>query len=136
MQFRCISDSAAACDGGSLALLLVRIDGARTSLVLDRSIKSRGTPAFGTVRVDGLRVSGSAASELSTELQRLWESLSPDDRSKHPVSPFVEALSRQGAAPNPTQQPWSTSNPSTSDHDPPTRPRARSGVSSSALSEP
>lgn len=51
-MFKAISDSAAAADGGSLALFAERLDGTVETFVINRSIKSRGTADYNKVSSD------------------------------------------------------------------------------------
>lgn len=48
-MFKAVSDSAAAADGGSLALFVERLDGELEQFVINRSFASRGTPAYNKV---------------------------------------------------------------------------------------
>ncbi len=48
-MFKSVSDSAAAADGGSLALFVERIDGQTELFVINRSLASRGTPDYNKV---------------------------------------------------------------------------------------
>lgn len=98
MRFERIADSAAAGDGGSLALIFECVGGGRASAILDRSIKSRGTPAYGCVTLDRVPLSPDSASELLIELHRLHAVLAPEERARHTVLPFIEALCKQSAA--------------------------------------
>ncbi|TSD83147.1 hypothetical protein FFK22_039210 [Mycobacterium sp. KBS0706] len=51
-MFKAISDSAAAADGGSLALFAERLDGTVETFVINRSIKSHGTADHNRVSSD------------------------------------------------------------------------------------
>lgn len=48
-MFKSVSDSAAAADGGSLALFVERQDGQTEVFVIHRSLASRGTPDYNRI---------------------------------------------------------------------------------------
>ena len=53
-MFKSVLDSAAAADGGSLALFMKRMDGQTEQFVINRSLAARGTPAYNKI-VSNLR---------------------------------------------------------------------------------
>lgn len=104
-MFKAISDSAAAADGGSLALFVERLDGTVETFVVNRSIKSRGTADYNRVSSD-LRslspadclVAADALDVLPSKTPRTYDEADPKIRAifVKVVDEFVTALRAQG----------------------------------------
>ncbi|EJN04250.1 hypothetical protein [Phyllobacterium sp. YR531] len=93
-MFKSVNDSAAAADGGSLALFVEREDGAAETFMILRSIASRGTPDFN-------KVTSSLRSLLPDECLNVAEALDrlvPATDPIHSLTEFVQALKEQGTS--------------------------------------
>jgi hypothetical protein len=90
-MFTSVSDSAAAADGGSLALFVERLDGAVETFVINRSIASRGSASYNKV--------SSSLRTLSPEdypaIADALEPLLPETPSIHPLAEFIRTLRAQ-----------------------------------------
>jgi len=90
-MFKAVTDSAAAADGGSLALFVERLDGTVETFVINRSLASRGTPSYN-------RVSSNLRALTPVECADIAEAfhvLADQTPSIHPVAEFVGALRQQ-----------------------------------------
>jgi hypothetical protein len=92
-MFAFISDSAAASDGGSLALFVERLDGKTECFVINRSLASRDTPDYNLVTSDLRSLSANECAEIARHLERLTS----DVASVHPVGEFIKALKAQSS---------------------------------------
>ncbi|MDK4702170.1 hypothetical protein PH562_07925 [Rhizobium sp. CNPSo 4062] len=90
-MFKAVSDSAAAADGGSLALFVERVDGELEQFVINRSLASRGTPAYNKVSSNLRSLSADDCRAVAAAL----EPLLPITSSIHPLADFIETLERQ-----------------------------------------
>ncbi|MFS8057023.1 hypothetical protein QD357_30100 [Rhizobium sp. BR 317] len=90
-MFKSVSDSAAAADGGSLALFVERLDGELEQFVINRSIASRGTPAYNKV-VSNLR---SLSADDCRAIAAALEPLLATTLSVHPLADFIKTLREQ-----------------------------------------
>ena len=90
-MFQSISDSAFATDGGSLALFVQRSDGEVEQFVINRSLASRGTPAYNKV-VSNLR---SLSADDCRAIAAALEPLLPTTPSIHPLADFIRILKEQ-----------------------------------------
>lgn len=93
-MFKSVSDSAAAADGGSLALFVERFDGKIEQLVINRSLASRGTPAYNKV-VSSLRpLSADDCRATAAALEPLLTTTPPI----HPLADFITTLKQQSSS--------------------------------------
>ncbi|MDO3442169.1 hypothetical protein [Agrobacterium sp. V1] len=90
-MFKSVSDSAAAADGGSLALFVKRIDGQTERFVIDRSLASRGTPDYNKVSSSLRSLAGEDCGTIAAAL----ESLLMTTLSVHPLADFIDTLKQQ-----------------------------------------
>jgi len=90
-MFKAVSDSAAAADGGSLALFVERLDGTVETFVVDRSIASRGTPSYNKVSSSLRALTLADCADIAEAL----DALAAETPRVHPVTEFVEALRQQ-----------------------------------------
>ncbi|HEV2512327.1 hypothetical protein [Bosea sp. (in: a-proteobacteria)] len=90
-MFKAVSDSAAAADGGSLALFVERLDGTVETFVVDRSIASRGTPSYNKVSSSLRALTLADCADIAEAL----DALAAETPRVHPVAEFVEALRQQ-----------------------------------------
>jgi len=90
-MFKAISDSAAAADGGSLALFVERLDGTVETFVITRSIASRGTADYNKVSSSLKAISPGDYPAIADAL----ETLLPDTAPIHPVAEFIKTLRGQ-----------------------------------------
>jgi len=90
-MFKSVSDSAAAADGGSLALVVERFDGELEQFVINRSIASRGTPDYNKVVSNRRSLSGDDCRAIAAAL----ESLLATTPSVHPLADFIKTLREQ-----------------------------------------
>ena len=90
-MFKAVSDSAAAADGGSLALFVERVDGELEQFVINRSFASRGTPAYNKVSSNLRSLSADNCRAVAAALEPLL-AVTP---SFHPLADFIETLERQ-----------------------------------------
>lgn len=90
-MFKSISDSAAAADGGSLALFVERLDGELEQFIINRSFASRGTPAYNKV-VSNLRP---LSADNCRAIAAALEPLLATTPSIHPLADFIETLKEQ-----------------------------------------
>lgn len=90
-MFKAISDSAAAADGGSLALFVERLDGELEQFVINRSFASRGTPAYNKVSSNLRSLSTDNCRAVAAALEPLL-AMTP---SIHPLADFIETLKKQ-----------------------------------------
>lgn len=93
-MFKAIADSAAAADGGSLALFAERLDGTVETFVINRSLASRGTADHNRV-ASTLRALSPADCLAAADA---LEALLPATPRVHPVADFVMTLRAQGRA--------------------------------------
>lgn len=87
-MFKAVSDSAAAADGGSLALFVERLDGTVETFVITRSIASRGTADYNKVSSSQRTLSPADYPAIADALELLL----PDTASVHPVAEFIKTL--------------------------------------------
>ena len=92
-MFKSVSDSAAAADGGSLALFVKRIDGQTELFVINRSLASRGTPDYNKVS-SSLRP---LAEEDCGKIAAALEPLLTTTLSIHPLADFIDTLKQQSS---------------------------------------
>ncbi|CAD5288312.1 conserved hypothetical protein [Bosea sp. 62] len=90
-MFKAVSDSAAAADGGSLALFVERSDGMVEIFVINRSIASRGTASYKKVSSNLRALTPVDCTDIATALN----ALAAETPSVHPVAEFVDALRQQ-----------------------------------------
>lgn len=90
-MFNAVSDSAAAADGGSLALFVERVDGESEQFVINRSFASRGTPAYNKVSSNLRSLSAENCRAVVAALEPLL-AITP---SIHPLADFIETLRKQ-----------------------------------------
>ena len=90
-MFKAVTDSAAAADGGSLALFVERADGAVETFVINRSIASRGTSSYNKVSSNLRALTAADCAEIAEAL----DALAAETQSIHPVAEFVGALRQQ-----------------------------------------
>ncbi|OJY65552.1 MAG: hypothetical protein BGP09_21535 [Rhizobium sp. 60-20] len=90
-MFKAVSDSAAAADGGSLALFVERLDGEVEQFVINRSFASRQTPAYNRV-VSNLR---SLSADSCRAIAAALEPLLATTASIHPLADFIETFKQQ-----------------------------------------
>ena len=90
-MFKAVTDSAAAADGGSLALFVERLDGTVETFVINRSIASRGTPSYNKVSADLRALPPADCADIAEVLS----ALAAETPSIHPVAEFVAALRQQ-----------------------------------------
>ncbi len=91
-MFLSISDSAAASDGGSLALFVERLDGKTETFSINRSIASRGTSDYNVITSDLRSLSANECAEISRHLEEF-----ASEASVHPVGEFIKALKAQSS---------------------------------------
>ncbi|MGE7469048.1 hypothetical protein ACQKLX_06395 [Bosea sp. NPDC003192] len=87
-MFRAVTDSAAAADGGSLALFVERLDGTVETFVINRSIASRGTASYNTVSSNLRALTPAECADIAGAL----DALADKTPIIHPVAEFVGAL--------------------------------------------
>lgn len=92
-MFKSVSDSAAAADGGSLALFVERIDGQTELFVINRSLASRGTPDYNKI-TSSLRP---LAKEDCAMIAAALEPLLMTTPSIHPLADFIDTLKQQSS---------------------------------------
>lgn len=90
-MFKAVTDSAAAADGGSLALFVERLDGTVETFVINRSIASRGTASYNKVSSNLRALPPADCMDIATAL----DALAAETPSIHPVAQFVAALRQQ-----------------------------------------
>lgn len=90
-MFKAVTDSAAAADGGSLALFVERLDGTVETFVINRSIASRGTPSYNKVSSSLRALTPADCADIAEVLS----ALAAETPSIHPVAEFVAALRQQ-----------------------------------------
>lgn len=90
-MFKTVTDSAAAADGGSLAVFVERLDGTVETFVINRSFASRGTPSYNKVSSNLRALPPADCMDIATAL----EALAAKTPSIHPVAEFVAALRQQ-----------------------------------------
>lgn len=90
-MFKAVTDSAAAADGGSLALFVERLDGTVETFVVDRSLVSRGTPSYNKVSSSLRALTPADCADIAEAL----DALAAETPSVHPVAEFVGALRQQ-----------------------------------------
>ncbi|MFF2320118.1 hypothetical protein ACFVTJ_03585 [Agrobacterium sp. NPDC058088] len=90
-MFKSVSDSAAAADGGSLALFLERQDGQTEVFVIHRSLASRGTPDYNRVTSSLRPLSAEDCREVAAALEPLLTTTP----SVHPLADFIDTLKQQ-----------------------------------------
>ncbi|MEJ1117071.1 hypothetical protein V9K92_01090 [Phyllobacterium sp. CCNWLW109] len=90
-MFKKINDSAAAADGGSLALFVERDDGEVETFIILRSIASRGTPDFNLVTSNLRKLTPDLCAKIAEDFDRLV----PTTDSIHSLTQFVQALQGQ-----------------------------------------
>ena len=92
-MFKSVSDSAAAADGGSLALFVERMDGQTEQFVINRSLAARGTPAYNKI-VSNLRpLSADDCEMIAAALEPLLTTTPPI----HPLADFIKTLKQQAS---------------------------------------
>ena len=94
-----INGSAVASDGGSLFLELEWLDGQVEFLFLNRSIASRGTPAFNTVTSDKRSLSNEDITVIIEELEQ--QKVAGPEVDLEMVATFADNLKRTYGAVNP-----------------------------------
>ncbi len=87
-MFKAISDSAAAADGGSLALFVEHRDGTAETFVINRSLASRGTVDYNKISSSLRTLSPADYPAIADALELLL----PETASVHPVAAFIETL--------------------------------------------
>lgn len=90
-MFKAVTDSAAAADGGSLALFVEHLDGAVETFVVNRSFASRGTPSYNKVSSSMRALTLADCADIAEAL----DALAAETASIHPVAEFVGALRQQ-----------------------------------------
>lgn len=90
-MIKAVTDSAAAADGGSLALFVEHGDGTAETFVVNRSIASRGTASYNRVSSSLRALTPTDCADIAAAL----EALASETPSIHPVSEFVAALRQQ-----------------------------------------
>jgi hypothetical protein len=90
-MFKAVTDSAAAADGGSLALFVERLDGTVETFVVDRSLASRGTPSYNKVSSSLRALKPPDCADIAEAL----DALAAETSCVHPVAEFVGALRQQ-----------------------------------------
>ncbi|CUX21699.1 hypothetical protein [Agrobacterium genomosp. 13] len=90
-MFKSVSDSAAAADGGSLALFVERIDGQTEVFVINRSLASRGTPDYNKVSSSLRSLADQDCAMIAAALERLLTTTP----SVHPLADFIDTLKKQ-----------------------------------------
>lgn len=90
-MFKSVSDSAAAADGGSLALFVERQDGQTEVFVIHRSLASRGTPDYNRITSSLRPLSAEDRREIAAALEPLLMTT----LSIHPLADFIEAFKQQ-----------------------------------------
>lgn len=90
-MFVSVTDSAAAADGGSLALFVERADGQLERFVINRSINSRGTPDYNTITSNLRSLSPDDCREIAAALEPLSTKTPP----VHPLLDFIKTLKEQ-----------------------------------------
>ncbi|WP_395774507.1 hypothetical protein [Agrobacterium pusense] len=90
-MFKSVSDSAAAADGGSLALFVEREDGQTEVFVIHRSLASRGTPDYNRITSSLRPLSAEDCREVAAALEPLLTTTP----SVHPLADFIEAFKQQ-----------------------------------------
>lgn len=94
-MFKSVSDSAAAADGGSLALFVERMDGQTEQFVINRSFAARGTGAYNRI-VSNLRsLSADDCQMIAAALEPLLKTTPPI----HPLADFINTLKQQASPP-------------------------------------
>ena len=90
-MFESVTDSAAAADGGSLALFVERSDGQLERFVINRSINSRGTPDYNKVTSNLRLLSPEDCQKIAAALEPLLTKTPP----VHPLLDFIKTLKEQ-----------------------------------------
>ncbi|SCB60467.1 hypothetical protein GA0061105_11138 [Rhizobium aethiopicum] len=90
-MFESVTDSAAAADGGSLALFVTRSDRQIERFIINRSINSRGTAAYNKVTSNLRSLSADDCREIAGALEPLLTKTPPI----HPLPDFIETLKEQ-----------------------------------------
>jgi hypothetical protein len=90
-MFKAVTDSAAAADGGSLALFVEHSDGTAETFVINRSIASRGTASYNKVSSNLRALTPTDCAEIAEAL----DALAGETPNIHPVAEFVVALRQQ-----------------------------------------
>ncbi len=90
-MFKSVSDSAAAADGGSLALFVERQDGQTEVFVIHRSLASRGTPDYNRITSSLRQLTAEDCREVAAALEPLLMTTP----SIHPLADFIEAFKQQ-----------------------------------------
>lgn len=90
-MFKSVSDSAAAADGGSLALFVERQDGQTEVFVIHRSLASRGTADYNRITSSLRPLSPEDCREVAAALEPLLAATP----SIHPLADFIETLKKQ-----------------------------------------
>lgn len=90
-MFKAVTDSAAAADGGSLALFVERLDGTVETFVIDRSLASCGTAFYNKVSSNLRPLAPAGCMEIAEAL----DALAAGTPSIHPVAEFIAALRQQ-----------------------------------------
>ncbi len=90
-MFKSVSDSAAAADGGSLALFVERQDGQTEVFVIHRSLTSRGTPDYNRITSSLRPLSAEDCREVAAALEPLLTTTP----SVHPLADFIDTLKQQ-----------------------------------------
>ena len=92
-MFKSVSDSAAAADGGSLALFVERIDGQTELFVINRSLASRGTPDYNKITSSLRPLDKEDCAMIAAALEPLL-TITP---SIHPLADFIDTLKQQSS---------------------------------------
>ncbi|MGX1790614.1 hypothetical protein ACWIGM_27965 [Bosea sp. NPDC055332] len=93
-MLKAVTDSAAAADGGSLALFVEHADGTAETFVINRSIASRGTASYNKVSSNLRVLTPADCLGIAVALEALLHE-TPDI---HPVGEFIGALRAMGRA--------------------------------------
>ncbi|OAE46986.1 hypothetical protein [Agrobacterium tumefaciens] len=90
-MFKSVSDSAAAADGGSLALFVERQDGQTEQFVIHRSLAARGTPDYNKITSSLRPLADQDCAMIAAALEPLLKTTP----SIHPLADFIEAFKKQ-----------------------------------------
>ncbi|MFK0207256.1 hypothetical protein [Agrobacterium sp. NPDC090283] len=93
-MFKSVSDSAAAADGGSLALFVERVDGQTEQFVINRSFAARGTPAYNKIVSSLRRLSADDCRQIAAALEPLLIVTA----TIHPLADFINTLKQQSSS--------------------------------------
>ncbi|CUX42247.1 MULTISPECIES: hypothetical protein [Agrobacterium] len=93
-MFKSVSESAAAADGGSLALFVERMDGQTEVFVIHRSLASRGTPDYNKITSSLRPLSAEDCRVIAAELEPLLVTTD----SIHPLADFINTFKRQSSS--------------------------------------